>query len=196
MRVGLTGGLGAGKSTVGKALATRGAAVIDADQVARRVIEPGSDGERAVLERFGPAVKGPDGHLDRQALASIVFANAPELLALEAITHPLVHDEIARELASSPAEVVVIELPLLTAGGRQKYGLDFVVLVDTPEELAVRRAVGRGMAEPDVRARMAAQPSSRERRAASDWVLVNDGDQAQLEAAVDELWARLTATSS
>src|SRR5579862_1149433 len=113
MRVGLTGGLGAGKSTVGKALATRGAAVIDADQVARRVIEPGSDGERAVLERFGPAVKGPDGHLDRQALASIVFANAPELLALEAITHPLVHDEIARELASSPAEVVVIELPLL-----------------------------------------------------------------------------------
>ncbi len=196
MRVGLTGGLGAGKSTVGKALAARGAAVIDADQVARRVIEPGSDGERAVLERFGPAVKGPDGHLDRQALASIVFANAPERLALEAITHPLVHDEIARQLASLPAEVVVIELPLLTAGGRQQYGLDFVVLVDTPEELAVRRAVGRGMAEQDVRARMAAQPSGRERRAASDWVLVNDGDQAQLEAAVDDLWARLTATSS
>ena len=189
MRVGLTGGLGAGKSTVGKALAARGAAVIDADQVARKVIEPGSAGERAVLERFGPAVKGPDGHLDRQALAAVVFADAPERLALEAITHPLVHEEIARELASSPAEVVVIELPLLTAGGRQQYGLDFVVLVDTPEELAVRRAVGRGMTEQDVRARMAAQPSSRERRAASDWVLVNDGDQAQLEAAVDDLWA-------
>ena len=137
MRVGLTGGLGAGKSTVGKPSPPGGAAVIDADQVARKVIEPGSDGERAVLERFGPAVKGPDGHLDRQALASIVFANPPERLALEAITHPLVHDEIARELASSPAEVVVIELPLLTAGGRQQYGLDFVVLVDTPEELAV-----------------------------------------------------------
>jgi dephospho-CoA kinase len=196
MRVGLTGGLGSGKSTVGKALADRGAAVIDADQVARTVIEPGTDGERAVLDRFGPAVTGPDGHLDRQALASIVFSDADELRALEAITHPLVHDEIARELSSLPAQVVVIELPLLTAGGRQEYDLDVVVLVDTPQELAVRRAVGRGMSEQDVRARMAAQPSAQERRAASDWVVVNDGDQAQLEAAVEQLWARLTATSS
>jgi dephospho-CoA kinase len=196
MRVGLTGGLGSGKSTVGRALAARGAAVIDADQVARRVIEPGSDGEQAVLDRFGPAVRGPDGHLDRQALASIVFANAHERRALEAITHPLVHDQITRELSSLRAQVVVIELPLLTAGGRQRYDLDVVVLVDTAPEVAVRRAVGRGMSEQDVRARMAAQPSARERRAASDWVLVNDGDEAQLEAAVEHLWERLTRTSS
>jgi dephospho-CoA kinase len=196
MRVGLTGGLGSGKSTVGRALAARGAAVIDADRVARRVIAPGSAGEQAVLDRFGPAVQGVDAHIDRRALAAIVFADPDELLALEAITHPLVHDEITKELSDLQAAIVVLELPLLTAGRRHVYDLDFVVLVDTPLELAVRRAVGRGMSEPDVRARIAAQPTALERRAAADWVLVNDGDQAHLQSAVDDLWARLTAERS
>jgi dephospho-CoA kinase len=193
MRVGLTGGLGSGKSTVGRALAARGAAVIDADQVARRVIGPGSAGEQVVLDRFGAGVAGPDGHIDRRALADVVFAHPDQRRELEAITHPLVHDEIARELASLLAPVVVIELPLLTAGRRPQYGLDLVVLVDTPEELAVSRAVRRGMTEQDVRGRMAAQPTPAQRREAADWVLVNDGDEAKLEAAVDDLWARLTA---
>jgi dephospho-CoA kinase len=193
MRVGLTGGLGSGKTTVAKALAARGAVVIDADQVARRVIEPGSAGEQAVLERFGPTVRGPDGHVDRQALADIVFADPDERLALEAIIHPLVHDKIAVELSSLRAPVVVIELPLLTAARRPQYDLDFVVLVDTPEELAIKRAVGRGMSEQDARARIAAQPTATERRAAADWALVNDGDEAHLEAAVDALWERLAA---
>ena len=139
---------------------------------------------------------GPDGHIDRRALAAIVFAHPDQRLALEAITHPLVHDEIARELASPQAPVVVIELPLLTAGRRPQYGLDLVVLVDTPEELAVSRAVDRGMTEQDVRARMAAQPTPAQRREAADWVLVNDGDEAQLEAAVDDLWARLSASQT
>jgi dephospho-CoA kinase len=192
MRVGLTGGLGSGKSTVGKALALRGAAVIDADEVARQVIGPGSAGEQAVLDRFGTGVKGADGHINRQALAAVVFADPDERLALEAITHPLVHEEIANELASLQAPVVVIELPLLTAGRRQEYDLDFVVLVDTPLELAVSRAVSRGMSEHDARARIAAQPTDLQRRAAADWVLVNDGDQAQLQSAVDDLWARLS----
>jgi dephospho-CoA kinase len=196
MRVGLTGGLGSGKSTVGRALAARGAAVIDADQVARRVIEPGSAGERAVLDRFGPGVAGPDGHIDRRALAAVVFAHPEQRRELEAITHPLVHDEIARELASLQAPVVVIELPLLIAGRRPQYGLDLVVLVDTPEELAVSRAVSRGMTEQDVRSRMAAQPTPAQRREAADWVLVNDGDEAKLEAAVDDLWARLSAAQT
>jgi dephospho-CoA kinase len=196
MRVGLTGGLGSGKSTVGRALAARGAAVIDADQVARRVIEPGSAGEQAVLDRFGAGVAGPDGHIDRRALAAVVFAHPDQRRELEAITHPLVHDEIARELASLHAPVVVIELPLLTAGRRPQYGLDLVVLVETPEELAVSRAVHRGMTEQDVRARMAAQPTPAQRRDAADWLLVNDGDEAELEAAVDDLWARLSACQS
>jgi dephospho-CoA kinase len=196
MRVGLTGGLGSGKSTVGRALAARGAAVIDADEVARRVVQPGSAGERAVLDRFGPAARGADGHIDRRALAAIVFAAPDELRALEAITHPLVHDEITKELSALHAQVVVLELPLLTTGRRHVYELDFVVLVDAPLELAVSRAVGRGMSEPDVRARIAAQPSAVERREAADWVLVNDGDEVQLQSAVDDLWARLTAGSS
>ncbi|HTT88987.1 MAG TPA: dephospho-CoA kinase [Acidimicrobiales bacterium] len=193
MRVGLTGGLGSGKSTVGKALAARGAAVIDADEVARRVIAPGTPGERTVLERFGPGVAGPDGHIDRPALAAVVFADPAERLALEAITHPLVHEEIDQALSSLTVPVVVIELPLLTAGGRDRYDLDVVVLVDAPEELAIGRAVSRGMSEADVRARTAAQPTDADRRAAADRVLVNDGDEAQLERAVDELWDWLRA---
>jgi dephospho-CoA kinase len=191
MRIGLTGGLGSGKSTVGQALAARGAVVIDADRVARQVVEPGSAGERAVLDRFGPKVAGPDGHIDRTALAAIVFADPEELRALEAITHPLVHDEITKQLSSLEAPVVVIELPLLSRRRRPQYDLDAVVMVDTPEEMAIERALTRGMSERDVRARMAAQPTWAERRAAADWVIVNNGDKAQLERAVDELWARL-----
>jgi dephospho-CoA kinase len=145
-----------------------------------------------VLDRFGPAAAGPDGHIDRKALAAIVFANPEQLRALEAITHPLVHDEIMKQLASLEAPVVVIELPLLS-GSRHPYELDAVVLVDTPEELAIERAIRRGMAEADVRARMAAQPTEPERRAATDRALMNDGDEAQLERAVDELWAWIEA---
>lgn len=195
MLVGLTGGIGSGKSTVGRALAARGATLIDADEVARRVVAPGTPGEQAVLARFGPAVKGPDGHIDRKALAALVFADPGELRALEGIIHPLVHDQIARELSSARGEapVVVLELPLLSAGGRRRYDLDVVVLVEAPEDLAVSRAVSRGMSEQDVRARMAAQPTDQDRRAAADRALVNDGDMAALEQAVDELWAWLAA---
>ena len=191
MQVGLTGGLGSGKSTVGRALAARGAAVIDADQVARAVVERGSAGERAVIDRFGAGVTGPDGHIDRAALARVVFADAGERLALEAITHPLVREEIARQVESLEAPIVVIELPLLDASRRRQYDLDVVVLVDTREELAIERAVDRGMTEQDARARIAAQPNNAQRRAAADWVVVNDGDLAQLDIAVDELWAWL-----
>lgn len=193
IRVGLTGGLGSGKSTVGKALAAKGAVVIDADEVARRLVAPGTPGEQAVLDRFGAGVMDPDGHIDRKALAAVVFADPAERRALEAITHPLVHDEIARALSSLRAPVVVIELPLLTMDGRDRYHLDVVVLVDTPEDAAVSRAVTRGMAEQDARARIAAQPTDAERRAAADRVLVNDGDEAALERAVDELWDWLRA---
>jgi dephospho-CoA kinase len=227
--VGLTGGIGAGKSTVGRALANRGATVIDADQVAREVIAPGSPGERAVLERFGPGVAGPDGHIDRGALAGVVFADPAERLALEAITHPLIRQELTRRVASlslqdaslrrqsaslrprdaslrtqrgGPAapgtagtgQVVVIELPLLDKDSRTTYHLDVVVLVEAPVEVALARSVQRGMSEADARARMAAQPTNAERRSVADRALVNDGDRAHLEAAVDDLWDWLRTT--
>jgi dephospho-CoA kinase len=225
--VGLTGGIGTGKSTVGRALAGLGATVIDADQVAREVIAPGSPGERAVLERFGPGVAGPDGHIDRGALAGVVFADPAERLALEAITHPLIRQELTRRVASlrsqsaslrrqsenpgtgaeaggsgSPtppdttgtAQVVVIEIPLLDKNTRNMYGLDVVVLVEAPVEVALARSVQRGMSEADARARMAAQPTDAERRSLADRALVNDGDRAHLEAAVNDLWDWLRTT--
>jgi dephospho-CoA kinase len=211
VRVGLTGSLGAGKSTVGKALAARGAAVIDADQVARDVTAPGSAGEWAVLEHFGEratARSGPagqTGQLDRKRLADIVFSDATERLALEAITHPLIRAEVLRRVALADSEalahdqapahnqVVVIEVPLLDKQRKLDYGLDVVVLVDVPEHLAVQRAVGRGMTETAARARMAAQPAGAQRRLLADRALVNAGDLEDLEIAVDELWSWLLA---
>ncbi len=205
LRVGLTGALGAGKSTVGKALAARGAAVIDADQVARDVTAPGSPGERAVLERFGDRATGRSGRadeaarLDRKALADIVFSDEAERLALEAITHPLIRAEVLRRLALAGNDalagngVVVVEIPLLDGQRKVDYGLDVVVLVDTPEDVAVRRAVGRGMTEREARARTAAQPSGAQRRLLADRAFVNAGSLEDLENAVDELWAWLVA---
>ena len=218
IRVALAGGLGSGKSTIGRALAARGAAVIDADQVAREVVAPGSPGEQAVLERFGPTVTGPDGHIDRAALASVVFADPTERLALEAITHPLIREEIGRRLAKldeeagagqqgqgpevaggsrpiATPEIVVIELPLLDRSRQRDYSFDVVVVVDAPEELAVQRSVRRGMSEQDARARIAAQPAATERLALADRVLVNDGDLGRLEALIDDVWAWLVAKS-
>lgn len=189
--VGLSGVLGSGKSTVGRALATRGALVIDTDEVARQALAPGSAGERAVIEHFGPAVTRPDGAVDRQALADIVFADNAQRLALEAIIHPVVQQEVARRVEAARADVVVVELPLLDRSRRQQYHFDLVVLVDVPEEVAVERAVARGLSEADVRARIAAQPTPSERRAAADWALDNAGSPSDLEARVDDLWRRI-----
>ena len=197
LRVGLTGTLGAGKSTVGKALAARGAIVIDADQVARDITAQGSPGERAVLEHFGDRARAPSGpageppHLDRKRLGDVVFSDASERLALEAITHPLIRSEVLRRVALARAEVVVIEIPLLDKSRKSDYGLDVVVLIDAPEKVAVQRAVARGLTEMGARARMAAQPSGADRRLLADRVLVNDGSMEDLENAVDELWGWL-----
>lgn len=197
LRVGLTGTLGAGKSTVGKALTARGAIVIDADQVARDVTVQGSPGERAVLEHFGDratARSGPAGEppqLDRKRLGDIVFSDASERLALEAITHPLIRTEVLRRVALAQAEVVVIEIPLLDKSRKSDYGLDVVVLIDAPEKVALRRAEARGLTETGARARMAAQPSGADRRLLADRVLVNDGSMEDLESAVDDLWGWL-----
>ncbi len=191
--VGLSGSLGSGKSTVGTALAARGAAVIDTDRVAREVLAPGTSGAQAVFDRFGPGARAPDGSIDRQALATIVFADPGERAALEAISHPRVHEEVTRRVAELGDAVTVVEIPLLDAARRTQYGFDVVVLVEVDPEIAVRRAVGRGMTEDDARARMAAAPTAEQRRHVADRTLGNDGTLADLEAAVDELWPWLRA---
>lgn len=190
---GLTGGIGSGKSTVAGLLAARGAAVVDADALARDVVAVGTPGHRAVVDRFGPGVLAPDGSLDRRALAGVVFDDAVALADLNAIVHPAVRAAIADRLAELEAteSVVILEIPLLVESGRS-YGASTVIVVDCPEEVALRRLVeGRDMDEADARRRMAAQVSRADRRAAADLVIDNSGSRTELERQVDEVWARL-----
>lgn len=189
--VGLTGGIGSGKSTVSDMLAALGAVVVDADVLARQVVEPGGPAYDGVVERFGPSVVRPDGTLDRAALADIVFSDAGALADLNALTHPPVKALIADRLAALAAAgdaVVVLVVPLLVESGA--YPTAGVMVVDCPEEVAVRRLVEhRGMAEADARRRLAAQASRAERLALADHVIVNDGSLADLAPAVDRAWA-------
>jgi len=200
-RIGLTGGIGAGKSTVARRLVELGAVVVDADLLARAALEPGSDGFDAVLRRFGDRVLGPDGGLDREALGSIVFGDEDARRDLEGIVHPLVRAEAARleaeAVAANPAAVVVHDIPLLVETGQAGTGsrFDVVVVVDAPAAEQRRRLVAeRGMTEETAHARMAAQATPEQRRAVADVVLANDGTPAQLRDRVDELWrSRLSA---
>lgn len=194
--VALTGGIGSGKSTVAAMLAGRGAVVVDADRLAREVVEPGRPAFDAVVRRFGPSVVAGDGGLDRAALADVVFADPAALADLNAIVHPAVRAEIETRVAALAGtdRVVVLEIPLLVESGRS-YGASMTIVVDCPEELAVQRLVaGRGMAEADVRRRMAAQVSRPDRLAAADVVIDNAGTPDDLAAQVDRLWAGLHRT--
>ena len=184
--IGLTGGIGAGKSTVATMLADRGAAIVDADRIARQVVEPGGIAFQPVVDRFGSGVVGPDGRLDRTAVAAIVFRDADARAALEAITHPAIQEEMGRQVAASTASVVVMDIPLLRARRDPMVG---VVVVDVPEEVAVRRLVEqRGFTEEDARRRIAAQISRAERRGIADVVIDNSGDRAHLEREVSRAW--------
>lgn len=193
--VGLTGGIGSGKSTVARELAERGAVVIDADRIARRLLEPDGDAFSAVVARFGSDVLAPDGTIDRSRLAQLVFADAEALGDLNRLTHPLVGAEIGRRLEEARelgARFVVLDVPLLVEGGRDRYPVDVVVVVDAPETVALERlVVGRGMDREDARARMARQATREERLAVADVVVENSGDRASLEAQVDRLWSWL-----
>jgi dephospho-CoA kinase len=195
--VGLTGGVGAGKSTAARRLAALGAVVVDADAVAREVVAPGTPGLAAVAAEFGGSVLAPDGSLDRAALGRLVFAEPARRRALEAVTHPRIgartEELVAAAAAADPAAVVVHDIPLLVELGRgDRYHL--VAVVHAPAEERVRRLVAeRGMAEDDARARVAAQADDAARRAAADAWLDNagpsrDGGPAGLLAAVDALW--------
>jgi dephospho-CoA kinase len=192
VRLGLTGGIGSGKSTASTRLRELGATVLDYDQLARDVVEPGSAGLAAIAERFGDDVLRADGTLDRPALGAIVFADPAALRDLEGITHPAIRERAARlEQEAGPDAVVVHDNALLVDMGAHR-AMDLVVVVDVPVETQVQRLVEhRGLPEADARARIAAQLSREERLAVADRVLDNAGTPEQLRDAVDALWASL-----
>ena len=190
--VGLTGGIGSGKSTVARMLADRGAVVLDADVLAREALEPGTAGFDAVLARFGDAVRSPDGALDRARLAEIVFADDAARHDLEAIVHPQVRLRIGETVAAHAESdaVVVVDSPLLIeTGGHESFPV--VVVVTAPEEARIARVRARGMTESDARARMAAQMPLEEKAAYADVLVDNGGSETELEAQIDRLWADL-----
>ncbi len=189
LRIGLTGGIGSGKSTVARLLAQRGARVIDADQLAREVVAAGTPGLAAVVAAFGGDVLTDGGELDRPALAAVVFGDPAARAALDAIVHPRVRARAVEAIAAMPADAVVVQdIPLLVETG-QAGSFDLVVVVEAELETRVARLVGRGLSEEDARARIAAQAGDAERRAVADVVLDNSGTPDQLAAQVDRLWA-------
>jgi dephospho-CoA kinase len=201
--VGLTGGIGSGKSTVAALLAGHGAHVIDVDAVGRQVIAPGGRAEADVLAEFGPSIAaaGLDGdrrHIDRAALARSVFGKPDELFRLTAISHPAINAELADRIDALPTTgIVVLDMAILVESnlGRLPDGRSYsmVVVVEAPVDLRVQRAVERGMRDEDVRARIASQATDDDRRAVADVVIVNDGGLDALATAVAELWSRLNA---
>jgi dephospho-CoA kinase len=192
LRVGLTGGIGSGKSEVSKRLAGYGAVVIDADAVAREVVEPGTEGLAEVVKAFGEDVLLPDGSLDRPRLGDIVFAD-PELRArLNAIVHPRVGARMAElERTAGPGAIVVHDVPLIAESGRAGI-YDVIVVVDAPPQVQLDRLVhGRGMTRDRAEARMAAQASREQRLAIADIVVDNSGSLAELDRQLADLWSEL-----
>jgi dephospho-CoA kinase len=203
--VGLTGGIGSGKSTVSALLEERGAIIVDADRIAREVVAPGGPAYQPVVDRFGPSVVSADGAIDRPALAAVVFADPSARADLEAITHPVVGATMAERLTAQTGtdNVVVLDVPLLVEAGRRRsggedpggkrnlpHGVAAVVVVDTPPEVAVERLVrDRGMKAAEVEARMAAQATREERLALADVVIDNSGAPDDLGREVDRAWA-------
>ncbi|MGW1602381.1 dephospho-CoA kinase [Streptomyces eurythermus] len=189
LTVGLTGGIGAGKSEVSRLLVEHGAVLIDSDRIAREVVAPGTPGLAAVVDAFGPDVLAADGGLDRPRLGSIVFADPEKLAVLNSIVHPLVRDR-SRELESAVPEdaVVVHDVPLLTENGLAPL-YDVVIVVDASPRTQLDRLVRlRGMTEEDARARMAAQATREQRREIADIVIDNDVPLDALRKRVAEVW--------
>src|SRR3954453_21497578 len=190
--IGLTGGIGSGKSTVSTLLAEKGAVIIDADAITHEVQQPGHEVFDAIVERFGPEVVAADGSLDRPALAKVAFSDDEAKKALEAIVHPAVGAEMIKRLQAEgdTDHVVVYDGPLLVESARKAMAFAGVVVVDIDPEVAVRRVVEqRGMAESDVRARIAKQASREDRLAVADQVIDNSGTRDDLRRRVDEVWA-------
>lgn len=188
MVVGLTGGIGSGKSTVAAILAELGAFVVDADRIARDVVAPHSDGLQQIVSAFGEDVLQPDGSLDRAKLAAIVFADPEKRSQLDAITHPRIAELTQRQFAqATDQQIIVHDVPLLTELGlAPNYG--HVIVVDSPDEIRVQRLVERGLTEEDARARMASQATREQRLAIADYVVDNSGSRESLRHQVEDVW--------
>ncbi|MCD0450740.1 dephospho-CoA kinase [Actinocorallia sp. API 0066] len=192
VRIGLTGGIGSGKSEVSRRLVAHGAVLIDSDALAREVVEPGTPGLAAIVAEFGEGVLHGDGTLNREALGAIVFADKEKLARLNAITHPLIGVRGQELLSAAPEDAVVVyDVPLLAENGLKPL-YDLVVVVDAPVEVQLARLTGqRGMTEEAARARIAAQATREQRLAIADRVIDNSGTLEALQKQVDELWASL-----
>jgi dephospho-CoA kinase len=193
LRVGLTGGIASGKSTVSAILRELGAVVIDADALAREVVEKGTPGLAAVVEEFGEGLLTPDGDLDRPAMGALVFGDESARRRLEAIVHPLVFERIVDlEEHAPPGSVVVHDIPLLAESGRAGT-FDAVIVVDAPPEIQVERMVrDRQWTEEEAHARIAAQASPADRRAIATYVVENTGTLEELRAQVETIYGELT----
>ncbi len=194
LAVGLTGGIGSGKSAVADLLVERGAVLIDADQVARDVVAPGGPAYQPLIDRFGQGIVAPDGTIDRPALAALAFADEESRLALNAITHPAIGIAMieARDALEGTDAIVVLAIPLLTAAHRETVRLHKVVVVDCPTDVALERLLAqRGFDRADAEARIRSQISREERVKEADYVLDNSGDREALARQVGELWDRL-----
>jgi dephospho-CoA kinase len=189
--VGLTGGIGSGKSTVAELLAKRGAVVVDADLIARLVVEPGTPALAKLVERFGADILGPDGALDRPTLAEKAFVDDDTKRELEAITHPAIAEEFLRQVAAAPeGGIVVHDVPLL-AESKRKFPYDAVIVVETPRDVRIHRLAARGIPREDAERRMLLQASDEDRRSIATWVVDNGATLHALEAQVDAIWQEL-----
>ena len=195
MRVGLTGGIGSGKSTVAAGFVKRGGFLVDADAIARQVVEPTGRAFAPLVDRFGGSVVGPGGTLDRNALAKIVFNDKSALADLNRITHPAIRElmeEQAAEAEKSASDIVILDIPLLDLEGKARLSLASVVVVDVPTEVAISRLVAhRGFEDADARARTRAQMSREERLSLADLVVDNSGGRDDLESEIDRVWSGL-----
>jgi dephospho-CoA kinase len=193
--IGLSGGIGSGKSTAAALLEARGAVILDADRIAHEILAPGGAAVAAVAERFGPGVVGSDGGIDRPKLRSVVFADPAARRDLEAVTHPLIYAEMATRLNVSfaPDTVVVVDAPLLVeTGGRDRFGMRALVVVAAEQSQQIQRVVARGgMTAQEAATVIAAQAPAERKLAAADYVLDNRGTPEALEAGVETLWAEL-----
>jgi dephospho-CoA kinase len=191
MILGITGGIGSGKSTVAAMLVEHGAVLVDADAIARSLVTPGHPVLTEIVEAFGPGILAPDGSLNRGALAAVAFRDPSATATLNAIMHPKIAQEARRQIQASGAEVIVYDMPLLVETGQAEL-VDYVVVVDVPEAVQRERSVAlRGLDTADVDRRMQVQATREQRRAVADTVIDNSGPLEATRAQVDALWAAL-----